>query len=140
MIWPLIKLLYLKSFIKFIINTFSNSAKRHPKGAMPTIQKGGFMTPAKTLINFYVPSDILQPFDRLCRLHGKPRSQVLNELLCDYILTMGQEAFSRIDQVRKIDERLKSALETSSDEVLGDLPPKAELEDNIGLRRKFSSF
>ncbi len=98
------------------------------------------MTPTKTLINFYVPCDILQPFDRLCRLHGKPRSQVLNELLSDYVLTTGQEIFSRIDQVRKIDERLKSALETPSDEILDDRPPKAELDYQTGLKRKFSSF
>ena len=71
------------------------------------------MTPVKTLINLYVPSDILQPFDRLCRLHGKPRSHVLNELLCDYVLKTGQKVVFRMDQFRKIDENLKFALETA---------------------------
>lgn len=98
------------------------------------------MTPTKTLINFHVPSEILQPFDRLCRLHGKPRSQILNDLLCEYVLTIGQEIFSRIDQVRKIDERLKSAVETSVGEITGDLPPKGEIDRQIRLKRKFSDF
>lgn len=98
------------------------------------------MTTAKKLINFYVPSVILQPFDRLCRLHGKPRSQVLNDLLCDYVLTIGQDTFSRIDKVRKIDERLKSAAETSADEILGDLLLKADFGDQAGSEWEFSSF
>lgn len=46
------------------------------------------MTSTKTLINFYVPADILQPFDRICRLRGKPRSQILNELLCAYVVAI----------------------------------------------------
>ena len=39
----------------------------------------------KTLVNFNVPTTILQTFDKLCRLYGKPRSQILNELLYGYI-------------------------------------------------------
>lgn len=69
------------------------------------------MTPTKKLINFYMPSDILQPFDRLCRLRGKSRSLALNELIADHILNAGNEAFSRMERVREIDKLLYFALE-----------------------------
>ncbi|GLV28417.1 hypothetical protein TomTYG75_09400 [Sphingobium sp. TomTYG75] len=98
------------------------------------------MTETKTLVNFNVPTTILQTFDKLCRLYGKPRSQILNELLYGYILEFGQQAFSRFDQVRKIDESLNTAFERSDGTDLDDLPPKAENDVQNGLKRKFSSF
>lgn len=98
------------------------------------------MTANKSLINFYVPSDILKTFDRLCRVHGKPRSQILNELLVDHVLKVGKKAFSRIDQVRKIDEHLKSACENGDSGILDDLLPKAENDAESALKRKFPSF
>lgn len=98
------------------------------------------MTDTKTLINFNVPTTILQTFDKLCRLNGKPRSQILNELLYGYILEFGQQAFSRFDQVRKIDESLDSAFKKADGADLDDHSPKAENDVQTGLNRKFSSF
>ena len=98
------------------------------------------MTDTKTLVNFNVPTTILQTFDKLCRLYGKPRSQILNELLYGYILDFGQQAFSRFDQVRKIDESLNFAFENGDGGNLYDQPPKAENDVQNGLNRKFSSF
>jgi hypothetical protein len=98
------------------------------------------MTDTKTLINFNVPTTILQTFDKLCRLYGKPRSQILNELLYSYILEFGQQAFSRLDQVRKIDESLNFAFENGDGADSDDQPPKAENDVQRGLNRKFSSF
>lgn len=98
------------------------------------------MTDTKTLVNFNVPTTILQTFDKLCRLYGKPRSQILNELLYGYILEFGQQAFSRLDQVRKIDESLNFAFENGDGADLDDQPPKSENDVQSGLNRKFSSF
>ena len=98
------------------------------------------MTDTKTLVNFNVPTTILQTFDKLCRLYGKSRSQILNELLYSYILEFGQQAFSRFDQVRKIDESLNSAFENVDGADLDDHSPKAENDVQRGLNRKFSSF
>ena len=98
------------------------------------------MTDTKTLVNFNVPTTILQTFDKLCRLNGKPRSQILNELLYSYILEFGQQAFSRFDQVRKINESLNIAFENGDGANLDDLSPKAENDVQRGLNRKFSSF
>ena len=98
------------------------------------------MTDTKTLVNFNVPTTILQTFDKLCRLYGKPRSQILHELLYSYILEFGQQAFSRFDQVRKIDESLNFAFENGDGADLDDHSPKAENDVQSGLKRKFSSF
>ncbi|GLV24485.1 hypothetical protein [Sphingobium sp. TomTYG45] len=98
------------------------------------------MIDTKTLVNFNVPTTILQTFDKLCRVYGKPRSQILNELLYGYILEFGQQAFSRFDQVRKIDESLNTAFEESDGRDLDDLSPKARNDVQGGLNRKFSSF
>jgi hypothetical protein len=98
------------------------------------------MADTKTLVNFNVPTTILQTFDKLCRLYGKPRSQILNELLYGYILEFGQQASSRFDQVRKIDESLNFAFENGDGADLDDLPPKAVNDVQSGLKRKFSSF
>ena len=98
------------------------------------------MNETKTLVNFNVPTTILQTFDKLCRLYGKPRSQILNELLYGYILEFGQQAFSRFDQVRKIDESLNFVFEHVDGADLDDDSPKAENDVQSGLKRKFSSF
>jgi len=98
------------------------------------------MADTKTLVNFNVPTTILQTFDKLCRLYGKPRSQILDELLYSYILEFGQQAFSRFDQVRKIDESLNFAFENVDGADLDDHSPKAENDVVSGLNRKFSSF
>lgn len=98
------------------------------------------MTAIKTLINFNVPTDILQTFDRLCRLYGKSRSLVLNELLYEHILKIGKQAFSRIDQVRKIDENLKSELLKDVCSVLADPSIDSENGFQSRLERETSSI
>lgn len=98
------------------------------------------MTATKTLINFHVPADLLNTFDRLCRLHGKPRSQILNDLLHSWILKAGKQMLSRIDEVRKIDQHLKSACEKAADMDLADVLPEAETAVQKPLKRNFSDF
>lgn len=83
------------------------------------------MTDSKTLINFHVPSDLLATFDRLCRLNGKPRSQILNDLLSSWVLETGRQLLSQIDEIRKIDQHLKSACEKGFDGRLADMLPQA---------------
>ena len=98
------------------------------------------MTVPKTLINFHVPTDLLATFDRLCRLHGKPRSQILNDLVHSHILKAGKQMLSRINEVRKIDLHLKSACENAVGDDLDDLLPEAVIGVHTPLKRKFSDF
>lgn len=98
------------------------------------------MTASKTLINFHVPTDLLMTFDRLCRLHGKPRSQILNDLLHSWILKAGKQMLSRIDEVRKIDQHLESACEKGFDSGLANVLPEAENLVQRPAKRKFSDF
>ena len=98
------------------------------------------MTVSKTLINFHVPSDLLATFDRLCRLNGKPRSQILNDLLRSWVLETGRQMLTRIDEVRKIDQHLKSACEKGFDGRLADMLPQAGNAVQTRARRKFSDF
>jgi len=115
--------------------------KRHPKGATPTaFSREDYMTATKTLINFHVPTDLLATFDRLCRLHGKPRSQILNDLLHSWIIKSGKQVLSRIDEVRKIDQHLQSACEKPVSMNLADLLPEAGNAVHETLKRKFSDF
>lgn len=94
----------------------------------------------KTLINFNVPTAMLHTFDRLCRLHGRSRSLVLNELLYEHVLKIGQQAFSRIDQFRKIDEHLKKALLQDVGGELGVGSPQASIGAQNPSKSKFAAI
>ena len=98
------------------------------------------MTIEKTLVNFNVPTAMLKTFDRLCRLHGKSRSLVLNDLLYNYVLKVGLQAFSRIDQVRRIDENLRNALLQDVGDDLGDGSPKARNDVQVPLKSEISAI
>ena len=98
------------------------------------------MTASKTLINFHMPTDLLTTFDRLCRLHGKPRSQILNDLVHSHILKAGKQLLSRIEEVRKIDRHLKSVCENAVSGDLAHILPEAGIGVHTPFKRKFSDF
>lgn len=98
------------------------------------------MNANKTLINFHVPTDLLATFDRLCRLNGKPRSQILNDLLSSWVLETGRQLLSRIDEVRRIDQHLKLSCDKGFDGHLADRLPEAGNAVQRSAKRKFSDF
>tara|TARA_R110001606_G_scaffold12369_1_gene54002 strand:- start:44975 stop:45301 length:327 start_codon:yes stop_codon:yes gene_type:complete len=66
------------------------------------------MKNAKTLVNFNISKTTLSAFDQLCRLSGKPRSIILNDLIIYYVLEAGLKIPLRVDAIAKIDDHLKS--------------------------------
>ena len=79
------------------------------------------MAPAKTLVNFNIQKATLSTFDQLCRLNGKPRSMIINELIYSYILEAGLILPIRIKQFRSISRKLNSASEKSFGSQLDDM-------------------
>lgn len=65
------------------------------------------MTNAKTLVNFNISKTTLSAFDQLCRLNGKPRSIILNDLIAYYVLEAGLKIPLRVNAITKIDQHLK---------------------------------
>jgi hypothetical protein len=55
------------------------------------------------LTNFNVPTDLRNKFDDICHLDGKNRTQVLIELMSDYILTKGPAIAQKIRAIQEID-------------------------------------
>lgn len=88
------------------------------------------MTNAKTLVNFNISKTTLSAFDQLCRLNGKPRSIILNDLIYYYILEAGSKIPMRLNVVAEIDRNLKNAVKTSFETEMNDQSEyyKASLE------------
>lgn len=79
------------------------------------------MAPAKTLVNFNIQKATLSTFDQLCRLNGKPRSMIINELIYSYILEAGLILPVRMKRFRSISRKLNSASESSFESQMDDM-------------------
>lgn len=62
---------------------------------------------ASKLVNFRMPETILEPFDHICLLSGKTRTQVLSELIQEHVSNVGSKITSEISQTKRFNKMLK---------------------------------
>ena len=60
----------------------------------------------KVMINFYVREVTRSRFDEVCRAGGKTRTQVLNELMEDFVIASTAALEKRCQELNAADERI----------------------------------
>jgi hypothetical protein len=62
------------------------------------------------LVNFRIPKALLEPFDDICFLSGKTRTQALSELIRDYNLSAGLTIAEKVAQTNQINQALQNSV------------------------------
>lgn len=61
------------------------------------------------LVNFRIPKALLEPFDDICFLSGKTRTQLLSEIIHDYNLSAGLTIAETVAQTNQINQALQNS-------------------------------
>jgi hypothetical protein len=62
------------------------------------------------LVNFRIPKALLEPFDDICFLSGKTRTQALSELIRDHNLSAGLTIAEKVAQTNQINQALQNSV------------------------------
>ena len=62
------------------------------------------------LVNFRIPKALLEPFDNICFLSGKTRTQLLSEIIHDYNLSAGLTIAEKVAQTNQINQALQNSV------------------------------
>lgn len=62
------------------------------------------------LVNFRIPKALLEPFDDICFLSGKTRTQLLSEVIHDYNLSAGLTIAEKVAQTNQINQALQNSV------------------------------
>lgn len=63
-----------------------------------------------TLVNFRLPKALLEPFDHICLLSGKTRTQVLSGLIECHVSNVGSTMADAISQSKRINEAIRNSV------------------------------
>ena len=62
------------------------------------------------IVNFRIPKALLEPFDNICFLSGKTRTQLLSEIIHDYNLSAGLTIAEKVAQTNQINQALQNSV------------------------------
>jgi hypothetical protein len=62
------------------------------------------------LVNFRMPKALLEPFDDICFLSGKTRTQVLAGLIKAYVSDVGTTITGEMNEARQTNEALRNSV------------------------------
>lgn len=62
-----------------------------------------------TLVNFRIPTALLEPFDDICFLSGKTRTQVLLDMIQKYVVNVGSTIAETIEQSITTNQNLRNS-------------------------------
>ena len=67
------------------------------------------MSSNPAITNFYVPIEIRNRFDEICRLNGRTRTAALVQLMEDHIIAQGPEIARRNEELEQVDRSIEKS-------------------------------